>query len=271
MVNDIDLCEWNSLCCYSCLQGCNWDSLLSLLLFILDSSYPWPQPVLVSASYLIRVPSSSSLRSLNFCFSWLSQATPSAVVYLASKLDKWVSVVPEWVTWALRHPLYPQCEIGSGPLSSPPSLQEKVLFISSFDNRAETLCLPTAVLRLISFLWPTLWQHPVFGSQTSNTHKATSSTPRIPDFCINGGTRTMVANLPSTCSLEDDVPCALAAPSIGCFITLWGQQLLDGAVCVRKHTSHPWTTASCPLLQSGSFGMMSYGFMIGESKLYKAS
>lgn len=48
----------------------------------------------------------------------------------------------------------------------------------------------------------------------------------------------MVTNLMTVLSLEEDVPCAVAAPSKGCFITMLGQQLLDGAICVRNHTFH---------------------------------
>lgn len=49
----------------------------------------------------------------------------------------------------------------------------------------------------------------------------------------------MVTNLMTLLSLEEDVPCAVAVPSIGCFITMLGQQLLDGALCVKNHTFHP--------------------------------
>lgn len=49
----------------------------------------------------------------------------------------------------------------------------------------------------------------------------------------------MVTNLMTILSLEEDVPWAVAEPSVGCFITMLGQQLLDGAICIRNHTFHP--------------------------------
>lgn len=76
----------------------------------------------------------------------------------------------------------------------------------------------------------------------------------------------MVTNLMSSICLEDDAPCALAALSKGSSVTLLGQQLLGGAICVKNHTSHPLIAAMFPLLQSESFGLMSYGFMIAASK-----
>ena len=71
--------------------------------------------------------------------------------------------------------------------------------------------------------------------------------------------------LMSILSLESDAPCALAALAKA-ILSLLAQQLLDAAICVKNHTSHPLITAMFPLLQSESFGVMSYGFMIGESK-----
>lgn len=163
MVNDADLWERNSLCCCSCLQGCIWDS--SSLPSVVHSGLLSPLAatcvglgILSCTVTQIFIPEQSQCLLL-MAFSGYT----FCICLFTIKTDTWVLKVPKGITRTLRHPPCAQCTIVSGPLSSPPSLQERSLLIPLATEPKPWL--PAAVLCWISFLCVALWQHPVFGSQ----------------------------------------------------------------------------------------------------------